>query len=69
MYKEEAEYEFYKSWREDIEFMDRYMDRLGQLLDEEIRRHNQSLVEDEKRKQDNTLPRRQQNYSCICALC
>ena len=32
--------------------MDRYMDTLDSLLDEEIRRHNQSLVEDEKREQD-----------------
>ena len=28
MYTEE-EYEEYKSWREDIEFMDRYMDTLA----------------------------------------
>ena len=58
MYTEEEEYEEYKSWREDIEFMDRYMDTLDRLLDEEIRIHNQSLVEDERRKQDNTLSRR-----------
>ena len=58
MYTEEEEYEEYKSWREDIEFMDRYMDTLESLLDEEIRIHNQSLVEDERRKQDNTLSRR-----------
>ena len=58
MYTEEEEYEEYKSWREDLEFMDRYMDTLDSLLDEEIRMHNQSLVEDERRKQDNTLSRR-----------
>ena len=57
MYTEEEEYEEYKSWREDIEFMDRYMDTLDRLLNEEIRIHNQSLVEDERRKQDNTLSR------------
>ena len=57
MYTEEEEYEEYKSWREDIEFMDRYMDTLDRLLDEEIRIHNQSLVEDKRRKQDNTLSR------------
>ena len=57
MYTEEEEYEEYKSWREDMEFMDRYMDTLNSLLDEEIRIHNQSLVEDERRKQDNTLSR------------
>ena len=50
MYTEEEEYEEYKSWREDMEFMDRYMDTLDSLLDEEIRIHNQSLVEDERRK-------------------
>ena len=58
MYTEEEEYEEHKSWREDMEFMDRYMDTLDSLLDEEIRIHNQSLVEDERRKQDNTLSRR-----------
>lgn len=36
MYTEEEKYEDNKSWREDMEFMDRYMDRLDQLLDEEI---------------------------------
>lgn len=49
MYTEE-EYEEYKSWREDIEFMDRYMDTLDSLLDEEIERHNQSLDDNERRK-------------------
>ena len=58
MYTKEEEYEEYRSWREDIEFMDRYMDTLDSLLNEEIRIHNQSLVEDERRKQDNTLSRR-----------
>lgn len=50
MYTEEDEYEEYKSWREDIEFMDRYMDTLDSLLDEEIERHNQSLDDNERRK-------------------
>ena len=58
MYTEEEEYEEYKSWREDIEFMDRYMDTLDSLLDEEIERHNQSLDDNERSKQDNTLSRR-----------
>ena len=49
MYTEE-EYEEYKSWREDIEFMDRYMDTLDSLFDEEIERHNQSLDDNERRK-------------------
>ena len=57
MYTEEEEYEEYKSWREDIEFMDRYMVTLDSLLDEEIERHNQSLDDNERRKQDNTLSR------------
>ena len=48
MYTEEEKYEDNKSWREDMEFMDRYMDRLDQLLDEEIERHNQSLEENER---------------------
>ena len=58
MYTEEEEYEEYKSWREDIEFMDRYMVTLDSLLDEEIERHNQSLDDNERRKQDNTISRR-----------
>lgn len=58
MYPEEEKYEDYKSWREDMEFMDRYMDKIESLLDEEIRMHNQSLEEDKRRKQDNPLSRR-----------
>lgn len=50
MYTEEEEYENYKSWRENMEIMDRYMDRLEQLLNGEIRRHNQSLNQDERTK-------------------
>lgn len=48
MHTEEEKYEDNKSWREDMEFMDRYMDRLDQLLDEEVERHNQSLEENER---------------------
>ena len=58
MYTEEEEYEDFKSWREDMEFMDRYMDKLDSLLNEEIERHNQSLDDNERRKQDNTISRR-----------
>ena len=58
MYTEEEEYEEFKSWREDMEFMDRYMDKLDSLLNEEIERHNQTLDDNERRKQDNTLSRR-----------
>lgn len=50
MYTEEEEYENYKSWREDMEFIDRYIDRLDPLLNGEIRRHNQSLDQDERTK-------------------
>ena len=35
---------------ERIEFMDRYMDTLDSLLDEEIDKHNQSLDDNERRK-------------------
>ena len=50
MYTEEEEYEDYKNWREDMEFMDRYIDKLDSLLNEEIERHNQSLDDNERRK-------------------
>ena len=50
MYTEEEEYEDFKSWREDMEFMDRYIDKLDSLLNEEIERHNQSLDDNERRK-------------------
>ena len=50
MYTEEGEYEDFKSWKEDMEFMDRYMDKLDSLLNEEIERHNQSLDDNERRK-------------------
>lgn len=53
------EYEDYKSWREDIEFMDRYMDNLDRLLDEKIRIQNQSLEEDEYTEQNHIISRRQ----------
>lgn len=59
MYTEE-EFEDYKSWREDMEdmeFMDKYMDKLDRILDEQIQNHNEALDEDERRKQNNTLSR------------
>lgn len=56
MYTEE-EFEDYKSWREDMEDMDRYMDKLDRILDEQIQNHNEALDEDERRKQNNTLSR------------
>ncbi len=60
MYTEE-EFEDYKSWREDMEdmeFMDRYMDKLDRILDEQIQNHNEALDEDERRKQNNPLSER-----------
>ena len=50
MYTEEEEYEEYKSWREDMEFMDMYMDKLDRILDEQIQNHNEALEEDERRE-------------------
>ena len=41
-----------------FKFTDRYMDKLDSLLNEEIERHNQSLDDNERRKQDNTISRR-----------
>lgn len=57
MYTEE-EFEDYKSWREDMEDMDRYMDKLDRILDEQIQNHNEALDEDERRKQNNPLSER-----------
>ena len=50
MYTEEEEYEDYKSWREDMEFMDMYMDKLDRIWDEQIQNHNEALEEDERRE-------------------
>lgn len=50
MHTEEEEYEDYKSWREDMEFIDRYMDELDRILDEQIQSHNDALEEYERRK-------------------
>ena len=48
MYTEKEEYADYKSWREDMEFMDRYMNQLDRILDEQIQNHK--LEKDERRK-------------------
>ena len=50
MHTEEEEYEDHKSWREDMGFMDRYMDKLDSILDEQIQNHNKALEEDERRE-------------------
>ena len=50
MYTEEEEYEDYKSRREDMEFMDRYLDKHDRILDEQIQNHNEALEEDERRE-------------------
>ena len=33
-----------------FKFMDRYMDQLDRILDEQIQNHNETLEEDERRK-------------------
>ena len=33
-----------------FKFMDRYMDKLDRILDEQIQNHNEALEEDERRK-------------------
>ena len=63
MYTEE-EYEDRKSWSDDMEFMDRYMDELDHILDAQIQRHNKELEENERTKYNHTISRRQRDYSC-----
>ena len=45
MYTEEEEYEEYLSWRDDMDRMERYLDRNESQLDDEIERYNQSGIE------------------------
>ena len=33
-----------------MEFMDRYIDKLDRILDEQIQNHNETLEEDERRE-------------------
>ena len=45
MYTEEEEYEEYLSWRDDMDSVERYLDRIESQLDDEIERYNQSDIE------------------------
>ena len=45
MYTEEEEYEDHLSWRDDMDRMERYLDRIESQLDDEIERYNQSDIE------------------------
>ena len=45
MYTEEEEYEEYLSWRDDMDSVERYLDRIECQLDDEIERYNQSGIE------------------------
>ena len=45
MYNEEEEYEEYLSWRDDMDSVERYLDRIESQLDDEIERYNQSGIE------------------------
>ena len=45
MYTEEEEYEEYLSWRDAMDSVERYLDRIESQLDDEIERYNQSGIE------------------------
>ena len=45
MYTEEEEYEEYLSWRDDMDSVERYLDRIESQMDAEIERYNQSGIE------------------------
>ena len=45
MYTEDEEYEEYLSWRDDMDSVERYLDRIESQLDDEIERYNQSGIE------------------------
>ena len=45
MYTEEEEYEEYLSWRDDMDSVERYLDRIESQMDDEIERYNQSDIE------------------------
>ena len=45
MYTEEEEYEGYLSWRDDMDSVERYLDRIESQMDAEIERYNQSDIE------------------------
>ena len=45
MYTEDEEYEEYLSWRDDMDSVERYLDRIESQMDDEIERYNQSGIE------------------------
>ena len=45
MYTEDEEYEEYLSWRDDMDSVERYLDRIESQMDAEIERYNQSGIE------------------------
>ena len=45
MYTEDEQYEEYLSWRDDMDSVERYLDRIESQLDDEIERYNQSGIE------------------------
>ena len=45
MYTEEEEYEEHLSWRDDMDSVERYLDRMESQMDAEIERYNQSGIE------------------------
>ena len=45
MYTEDEQYEEYLSWRDDMDSVERYLDRIESQLDAEIERYNQSDIE------------------------
>lgn len=45
MYTEDEQYEEYLSWRNDMDSVERYLDRIESQMDAEIERYNQSDIE------------------------
>ena len=45
MCTEDEQYEEYLSWRDDMDSVERYLDRIESQLDDEIERYNQSGIE------------------------
>ena len=45
MYTEDEQYEEYLSWRDDMDRVERYLDRIESQMDAEIERYNQSGIE------------------------
>ena len=45
MYTEDEQYEEYLSWRDDMDSVECYLDRIESQMDDEIERYNQSGIE------------------------